>query len=53
MKKVIHKKTLREGYLVSVQDKYFTVLVKYPNGMVYHKQGDIQIIEGRDDDKGG
>ena len=52
MKKVIHKKTLREGYLVSVQDKYFTVLVKYPNGMVYHKQGDIQIIEGRDNDKG-
>ena len=52
MKKVIHKKFLREGYLVSIQQKYFTVLVQYPNGMVYHRQDDVRIIESKDHDKG-
>ena len=49
MKKVIHKKTLREGLLVARQTKYFTALVQYPNGMVYHRIDDIRIIEEKDD----
>ena len=43
--KVIHKKSGREGLLVGSQAKYFTVLVQYPEGMVYHRQEDIRICE--------